>query len=261
VIQQRTDLAALAIANRLQPEVIEQRTRAIAERLLSKSRCLRTPEFKAIHPDDLGLLFDAYDETFFRGSCRKALAGTRLDFRVSTRMTRAGGKTFRYVSRTGGQWYEIAVSAPLLFQTFRDLDRSVTVCGRTCDNRLDALQRIFEHELIHLVELLGWNNSECSASRFQTIARQTFHHQAHTHNLITQSERATAQFGLKPGSRVRFRFDGADYEGVLNRVTKRATVLVESPRGQTYSNGRKYLKYYVPLEELVAASSHGGRIP
>ena len=255
--QSRRELAQLAQQTALGAEVIAQRTLLIGESLLSKSRSLRKPDFTAIHADDLATLFDAYDHAFFRGGCREALGSLRLDFRISTRMTRAGGKTFRYTPRNGTQWFEIAVSAPLLFQTFRDVDRHVTVCGRRCDNRLEALQRIFEHELIHLVELLAWDNSECSARRFQSIASRLFSHQAHTHNLITQSERAAAQFGLRPGSRVRFRFEGAEFVGVLNGVTKRATGLVESPRGERYSNGRRYLKFYVPLEELTALHEAG----
>jgi hypothetical protein len=257
VDQSRKDLAELATQAALGPDVIAQRTTLIGETLLSRSRSLRKHDFSAIHADDLATLFDAYDSTFLRGGCRRALGELRLDFRISTRMTRAGGKTFRYTPRNGPQWYEIAVSAPLLFQTFRDVDRHVTVCGRRCDNRLEALQRIFEHELIHLVELLAWNNSECSARRFQSITTRLFSHQAHTHNLITQSERAAAQFGLRPGSHVRFRFEGSVFVGVLNRVTKRATVLVESPRGERYSNGRRYLKFYVPLEELTALHEAG----
>lgn len=249
----RKELAALALETKLLPEVIEKRTTFIGESLMASSRALRRPDFQAIHADDLAQLFEAYDRTFFRGACAKLLQGTRLDFRVSTRMTRAGGKTFRYSPRNGVPWYEIAVSAPLLFQTFRDVDRNVTVCGRHCANRLDALLRIFEHELIHLVELLAWHNSECSARRFQWISARLFAHQAHTHNLITQSERAAAQFGLKPGSRVRFRVDGAEYVGIVNRVTKRATVLVEHAQGERYSNGRRYVKFYVPLEQLTAA--------
>lgn len=255
--QSRKDLAQLALQPALEADVIAERTTLVGETLLSTSRSLRKPDFTSIHADDLATLFVAYDRTFFRGGCREALGDLRLDFRISTRMTRAGGKTFRYSPRNGAQWYEIAVSAPLLFQTFRDVDRNVTVCGRLCDNRLEALQRIFEHELIHLVELLAWDNSECSARRFQSIASRLFSHKAHTHNLITQGERAAAQFGLRPGSRVRFRFEGAEFTGVLNRVTKRATVLVENPRGERYSNGRRYLKFYVPLEELTALHEAG----
>ena len=34
------------------------------------------------------------------------------------------------------------------------------------------------------------------------------------------------------------------------RITRRATVLVESPEGQHYSDGKRYQKFYVPLDML-----------
>jgi len=246
------DLAEIALKTQLTPEVVQQRTRGIYERLLSRSRYLQSGNFRSIHADDLATLFEAYDTEFFRGACFAALGGRRLDFRVSTRMTSAGGKTFHYTPRTQGSpdWYEIAVSAPLLFQTFRDVSRPVSVCGVSCKDRLEALQRIFEHEMIHLVELVSWNNSECSAPRFQSITSRLFQHREHTHNLITQSERAKVKFGIVAGTRVQFEYEGRIFSGIVNRVTKRATILVEDPRGLRYSDGKHYTKFYIPLDHL-----------
>jgi hypothetical protein len=246
------DLAEIALKTQLTPEVVSQRTRGIYDRVLTTSRYLKAGNFRSIHPDDLLTLFESYDAQFFRGSCRTSLAGRRLEFRVSSRMTSAGGKTFQYTPRfKGGQmWYEIAVSAPLLFQTFRDVSRPVTVCGVSCHDRLEALQRIFEHEMIHLVELLCWSQSECSAPRFQSITSGLFQHEEHTHNLITQSERAKVKFGITAGSRVQFEYEGRLFTGTVNRVTKRATILVEDPRGLRYSDGKHYTKFYIPLDHL-----------
>ena len=42
--------------------------------------------------------------------------------------------------------------------------------------RHDALQRIVEHETVHLVEQLRWRDTNCSGSRFQAIARRLFGH-------------------------------------------------------------------------------------
>jgi len=56
-------------------------------------------------------------------------------------------------------------------------------------------------------------------------------------------------------SRVSFVFEGTRLQGRVNRVTKRATVLVEDAAGQRYSDGRSYRKYYVPLAALEALSS------
>jgi hypothetical protein len=98
--------------------------------------------------------------------------------------------------------------------------------------------------------MLVWTKSSCSAPRFQSIAEGLFGHTRHTHALITPRERALTEHGVRPGSRVRFRIDGAEHVGVVNRVTKRATVLVEDGRGAKYSDGKLYSKFYVPVGML-----------
>ena len=60
-----------------------------------QSRDIRQAEFRSIHTNDLELLFEAYDREFFDGHCRAALAGRRLDFRLSPRMTTRRGHTRR----------------------------------------------------------------------------------------------------------------------------------------------------------------------
>jgi hypothetical protein len=146
--------------------------------------------------------------------------------------------------------YEIAIAGLMLFDGFRNTDRRTSVGGIDCENRLEALQRIFEHELVHLIELLCWETSNCRAERFQDIARRIFLHQAHTHSLITRRERAAAS-GIRPGSRVSFEFEGLRLSGRVNRVTKRASVLVEDRGGQEYSDGLRYKTYYVPIARLL----------
>src|SRR5690606_3357683 len=109
-----------------------------------------------IHPDDLGLLFTRYDESFFGGQIKQALGDTPLHFGLSKRMTSAGGKTAYFRDRTNPnrRCFEISVSTTLLFQCFAEDDHRPIVCsGITCRDRLDALQRVMEHELVHLVEM------------------------------------------------------------------------------------------------------------
>ena len=42
--------------------------------------------------------------------------------------------------------------------------------------------------------------------------------------------------------------------GRVNRITKRATVLVEDIGGQPYSDGLRYKIYYVPIAHLESLS-------
>ena len=55
--------------------------------------------------------------------------------------------------------------------------------------------------------------------------------------------------------KVSFKIDGRALTGIVNRVTKRATVLVEDDEGRLYSDNKRYLKYYVPLSMLEVVSS------
>jgi hypothetical protein len=245
-------LAETVLSFRLDEDSIRQRLRGIHRDALAQSRYLREPNFQKIHADDLAFLFRAYDERFFSGLFQQRLGDRKIAFRLSQRMTSAGGKTARFRSRTGEVSFEIAIAAGMLFDGFGENDRPITACGIECPNRLEALQRIFEHELVHLAEQLCWETSNCRAARFQDIAARYFLHRAHTHNLITRRERA-AESGIRRGSRVSFEFEGRRLAGRVNRITKRATVLVEDAAGVRYSDGLRYKVYYVPIRWLKLA--------
>ena len=109
-----------------------------------------------------------------------------------------------------------------------------------------------EHEIVHLIEMLLWDKSSCAQARFHSISLRFFAHTENQHDLITPKERAIVKFGIKPGMAVMFRFDGVERQGIVNRINKRATVLVEDRRGQRYDDGKHYAKFYVPLRLLKA---------
>jgi hypothetical protein len=213
---------------------------------------MHSANFTRIHSDDLSLLFTEYDAQFFASQVKETLGRTPLHFRLSKRMTSSGGKTAFYTDRPDDRrWYEISVSTTMLFGCFTDEDhRPITASGITCRDRLDALQRIMEHEIVHLIEMLLWNTSSCSQPRFHSITRRFFGHAENKHNFVTPKEKALVRFGIRPGVKVRFRFEGTGYTGVVNRVSKRATVLVEDRNGHRYSDGKNYTKFYVPVQML-----------
>jgi len=249
-----TDLLRIVESTSLDAEAISVRTAQIHANVLSRSKYIHAPNFTRIHPDDLALLFAEYDGRFFDGHVQQTLGTIPLYFRLSKRMTSSGGKTSRFVDRSSGrQWFEISASTTMLFGGFTDEDhRPITTSGILCRDRLDALQRVMEHEIVHLVEILLWNKSRCSQPRFHSITRRFFGHTENKHNLITPKERAFVKFGIRPGVRVRFRFEGIEHTGIVNRISKRATVLVEDGAGRRYSDGRHYAKFYVPVQMLEA---------
>jgi hypothetical protein len=246
------ELLQILASTSLDSQTAAARAAQIHATVLNKSKYLSDPNFGRIHTTDLALLFAEYDTAFFGGQIKRTLGEEPLSFGLSKRMTSSGGKTTKVTHRlTGKRRYEISVATTILFNCFSDLDhRPITACGIVCRDRLDALQRIMEHEITHLVEMLLWTKSSCAQDRFHSITRRFFGHLENKHNLITPRERAAVKFGIRPGSKVRFRFDGAQYTGVVNRVSKRATVLVEDPRGQRYTNGKHYAKFYVPVQSL-----------
>jgi hypothetical protein len=248
------DLLQIVETTSLDAQQVAARTAQIHAAVLSKSSHVDRPNFTRIHPSDLELLFAEYDAVFFAGSVKDCLGTTHLQFGLSKRMISAGGKTASYTDRrTGHRRYEISVSTTILFGCFHDDDhRPIKASGIVCRDRLDALQRVMEHELVHLVEMLLWQKSSCSQGRFHSITRRFFSHTENMHQLITPKERAIVKFGIKPGMTVRFRFDGMERTGIVNRISKRATVLVEDARGQRYTNGKHYAKFYVPVHILEA---------
>jgi len=249
------DLVRVLGQAHLDASPIAARTAQIHADVLSKSTYLDGPNFTRIHTADLEFLFDAYDNTFFGGRIRGAIGDAALGFTLSRRMTRAGGQTRRYRDQqTGVLHYEIGVATSLLFGCFQGDDhRPIVASGIVCRDRLDALQRVMEHEITHLVEFLAWGESSCARPRFCSITRDFFGHTENTHGLITPSERAVVKFGITPGMKVRFRFEGVEHTGIVNRINKRATVLVEDPRGARYSSGKRYAKFYVPVQNLEPA--------
>ncbi|QDU79040.1 hypothetical protein Pla110_07440 [Polystyrenella longa] len=229
----------------------------IAQSLLAESASCSSEQLERLTASDLKMLFRLYDERCFQGLCHKLVAaeGAKLDFRCSTRMTRAGGKTTRRIYPAKAPWhgkreYEITVSSFLLQDNFYAESRPISVCGFVCEHRLHALQRIMEHEIVHLIEMLLWEGSSCAAKRFQGIASRWFQHREFNHQLITPREKALIDHGVRTGSTVQFDHEGRTWVGVVNRISKRATVLVADRRGERYTDGQRYLKFYVPLSAL-----------
>ena len=204
-------------------------------------------DFAGIGGDSLEMLLRLYDEQFFSHKLTAAL-GDRLTLRFSRRLTSSSGQT-RYNRKTGA--LTISISLPLLFQTFHDVEREVIVSGIPCGDRLEALMRTFEHELIHVLEFAAFGRSSCRQARFRRMSANIFGHRGVTHGMVTNRERVAKVLGLRAGDRVTFLFQGVRLDGIINRITKRATVLVADPQGAFADRrGVRYKKYYVPVQLL-----------
>lgn len=255
------------IATHYTPQEIEARHAAVRARMLHDSIRVREGNFNSISDRDLQVLFRLYDEIFFHNEVGAEVlrqTGRPLVLRVSGAMTRLGGKTTQFRHRTPGgirTSYEITISGRLLLSSFSEGDRPIMVSGLPCRDRLEALQRIMEHELVHLAEWMTFGKSSCAEVRFMTLAQRIFGHRQRYHQLVTPHEHAATRFAMKVGDPVGFSFRGQTLRGFINRIGVRATVLVEQHDGMPYSDGRRYAKYYVPVSQLkkhdAAAPSTG----
>lgn len=246
-------------------EEITRKSGEIRRMLLQESGGSANADIAALSPRDLALAFQLYDTLFFHGWLARGLArvsGLPLRFRVSANMTSAGGKTITRRIKTfpGGirLEYEIAVSGHLLRTNFRNPAESVRIGGLPCPDRISAVQRIMKHECIHLLELLAHGKSSCAKSPFKLLISRIFGHTESRHGLVTAAQRAYRDHALHSGSVVEFDLHSVTHRGIINRITARATVLVQDGRGRLYSDGRRYSKFYVPLHCLRPAEAGGG---
>jgi hypothetical protein len=252
------NLLSIVRERQIRPEDRTVSMGLIYQHMLTNSRSIRGGNFDELSNSDLGLLFQVTHEQFFDGQvgqlCEQK-ASRPLSFRLSTRMTTSGGMTTmnQYVNRRSrATEFEIAIATTPLFGTFNE-ESTAIVSGVKCNDRLEALQRIMEHEMVHLIEMLLWNDSNCSANPFKKIVRRFFGHTESNHQLLTPRDLARKRLGISPGDQVTFSVDGQQIKGHVNRITKRATILVKHPQGVLYSDGCKYQKFYVPLKHLRRA--------
>lgn len=247
-------LASEVALGRIAPQQQLHLRQQIHEQMLLSSRTLDGPNFRKVSADDVARMIRLYDHFFFSGKILAAASAEGVSFQLSSRMTSVGGKLVTQYpdgDYNGRRQFEVVLSSTLLFQTFEDVSRPIEVAGCVCRDRLEAMQRIAEHEFVHLIEMLIWNDGNCNESRFQSIAKRYFGHTDYQHNLITQRERAAVKFNIRVGDVVMFHHDGHQFKGRVNRITRRATVLVPNPKGQRFTDGKRYARYYVPLEKLT----------
>lgn len=253
-------VAQAVLAMRIPASIAADRQRQVFDSMLRLSSSISSPNFAEIGRDDVRRMVMLYDDLFFDSQITRLARREGLSFSVSGRLTKTAGKLVTHYQHNGAQQkrrFEIVLSSTLLFQTFNDVHRPVEVTGVLCRNRLEAMQRVVEHELVHLIEMLLWENSSCARRRFQGIAGNVFGHRDYRHDLITQAERAERKYQLRVGDAVAFEFEGITRVGFLNRITRRATVLVPDPAGHRFDDGRRYVRYYVPLERLRRAEAVG----
>ena len=218
----------------------------ISEKLLQNSRIIEEMNFSAVSVDDLRALFFLYSEYFFNNwfsQYKNMYWHPRHSF--SENMTSAAGKCIRTAGRIRYH-YEIRISSNIIFN-YGNCEDGVGSGGLIASNRLEALQLVYEHELIHLAEFLYFGDSNCKTDRFKTMANNIFGHKSSYHDLPTNKDIAESEYEIKVGSNVNFEFNGEDFRGQVIRINRRATVLVKNSESESDNS---YSKYYIPIDHL-----------
>lgn len=248
------ELESRVLQHRFSNDEIRRSQQRVYETCRACRPNLADPNFHRFSEPDLRFLFQAIDDGVFQSLITQNLKASAhpLSFRISRRMTNSGGTTtMRTENGSKKRSFEIAISATLLFSSFADdPSKAIIVTGIPCTNRLQALQRIMEHEIVHLIEMLLWNDSSCHKPRFKNIVKRFFGHRESHHQLLRPQDVARIHQNIRPGDWVTFSFENRKLIGRVNRITKRATVLVPDPHGTRYSDGRHYRKFYVPVKAL-----------
>lgn len=233
-------------------EIIE-RYEKIRQQVFIQSKQIKTDNFQQFSDSDVKLIFDLYDTYFFDNYFKENKISEKMAFDFSKKMTSAGGKLMYYkVSKQNSIQFRMRISSYLLFNSFKDNStQTVNLAGFETKNRLEALMHVVEHEIIHLIEFIVFNDSSCKKDNFKKLAHSIFGHTAFTHQLLTGKMEALQNYDLRVGDWVDFSFDGKDYKGIIHRITKRATVMALDPKGMYKDNrGNCFSKYYILLKYL-----------
>ncbi len=232
---------------RLPAETITAKRASIRNGVLRASPHIKTNAVQAIAGPDLRILFRSYDDLFFADRLQALIesSGSHIYFEVSNRMTSAGASIRAQVHKGATHIYRVAVSGPVLFSSFTKPGERLEVNGVVCEDRLQSLLILVEHELVHLYEMLTTGDSR-HGPFFRDIALNTFGHTDYRHGLVTPMQRVAEVLDMRVGDPVSFRFEGQQLVGRVRRITKRATVLVPVEGAA----GEVVLKFLVPLGAL-----------
>lgn len=235
-------------------ETIVHKRRQIFEEFLKLSTNVEDGNFKIISDCDLKLLFELYDEVFFNSDFRQNYEGA-FRFSFSKRMSKSAGLTLcpKNISnlRPKDLIIEFRFGINFFFQ-YGLSDKEKFVSGIKTNNALEALQLVLEHEICHAIEFILYHQSSCKGKRFKELAKNVFNHSSSYHALPTNQEIAKEKLGLSIGKKVSFQFENQLLEGFINRINKRATVMVKNKEGNYLDHqGNRYIKFYVPLDDLT----------
>ena len=234
-------------------DTINNKRAIIKESLFLKSININNENFEKISEKDLYILYNLYDEIFLKSWFKENFKG-KIIFKLSKQLTRAAGNTTtkKNIAEIASENIEFEVKMSLNHLiNFNKIDRSKYVGGIEADSILDSLMLVFEHELCHVIEFLVCKKSSCKKKPFKDLIFNLFGQTETSHKLVSANEVNAQEYGLKPGDKVNFQYNGKSINGFIQKINKRATVMCPDKHGNYIDKlGKKYKKFYATLDCL-----------
>ena len=159
-------------------------------------------------PNILQVVFQMYDQMFFGNRLSEIMRQNNINLTLTygNKLTKTGG----YCDRQGCN-YTIKLSQPIILGTFRHGEKSHTANGLQCNDRLECLLNVFEHELIHFI--IGITHGHVKkdpvykshGNYFQQLVRAYFGHTEYKHALNQDIETAGKREDFTVGDLVSYK--------------------------------------------------------
>ncbi len=132
-------------------------------------------------------MFDLYDRHFFDHAFNRYLVPpNKFDVKFTTHATTTAG----YCKRTGCE-YSIEINKSIFTdKLFTGAERYHAANGVVCRTKLDCLQLVMEHEMIHLLQYIwrqcGNSKQRAHGKEFKRLAKAIFGHTETKHELFRE---------------------------------------------------------------------------
>ena len=180
---------------------------------------------------DLRYLFNLYDDVYFSGEYKRMIksTNTRLQFGFLPGTDVMGLHSYT----SSGNTCKLSISRVGISKLFSNNEKRLWVNGLNVRDRLEALQVVFEHEMVHMYMVLrGWSNKIKSGKGkmyysshgklFQELAKRFFLHTDYRHALTNgESTGHLTKDRCKVGMNVIFTFKHKKCKGVIIKCNPR----------------------------------------
>lgn len=130
---------------------------------------------------DLQKMFELYDHCFFQSSISEFIEQSHFVLQFKT----TGEPTFTTEGTCTSKKCKYVVTIPT--HHFNKVNGITNVAGHLCKDQLECLQRVLEHEIVHLIVFIFCNDTfmtDHHGTLFMKIAKNVFAHTDHRHYIF-----------------------------------------------------------------------------